>query len=67
MEENLITFSGDNKTLFSRTILEKVDSKMTLIVPETHNAILIKDIYKNGKTVFSFEVFPPKKNEEIQN
>ena len=43
MEENLITFSGDNKTLFSRTILEKVDSKMTLIVPETHNAILIKD------------------------
>lgn len=27
--------------------------------------ILIKDIYKKGKTVFSFEVFPPKKNEEI--
>ncbi len=29
--------------------------------------ILIKDIYKKGKTVFSFEVFPPKKNEEIYN
>ncbi len=27
--------------------------------------ILIKDIYKKGRTVFSFEVFPPKKNEEI--
>lgn len=27
--------------------------------------ILIKDIYQTGKTVFSFEVFPPKKNEEI--
>ena len=26
---------------------------------------MIKDIYSKGKTVFSFEVFPPKKNEEI--
>ncbi len=26
---------------------------------------MIKDIFKEGKTVFSFEVFPPKKNEEI--
>lgn len=26
---------------------------------------MIKDIYQKGKTVFSFEVFPPKKNEEI--
>ena len=26
---------------------------------------MIKDIYKQGKTVFSFEVFPPKKNDEI--
>lgn len=26
---------------------------------------MIKDIYKQGKTVFSFEVFPPKKSEEI--
>lgn len=26
---------------------------------------MIKDIYNQGKTVFSFEVFPPKKSEEI--
>lgn len=26
---------------------------------------MIKDIYRKGKTVFSFEVFPPKKNDEI--
>lgn len=26
---------------------------------------MIKDIYKQGKTVFSFEVFPPKKDDEI--
>lgn len=26
---------------------------------------MITDIYKQGKTVFSFEVFPPKKSEEI--
>lgn len=28
---------------------------------------MIKDIYKPGKTVFSFEVFPPKKSEELNN
>lgn len=26
---------------------------------------MIKDVYRQGKTVFSFEVFPPKKNDEI--
>lgn len=43
MEEKIITFSGNNQKLFSREILENIDAKMTLIVPETHNAILIKD------------------------
>lgn len=43
MEEQLITFNGSNEKLFSRTILEKVNAKTTLIVPETHNAILVKD------------------------
>ena len=26
---------------------------------------MIKDIYQKGKTVFSFEVFPPKRNDDI--
>ena len=26
---------------------------------------MIKDIYQPGKTVFSFEVFPPKRNDDI--
>ena len=26
---------------------------------------MIKDIYRKGKTVFSFEVFPPKRNDDI--
>ncbi len=43
MEEKIITFSGDNQKLFSRTILQQIDAKTTLIVPETHNAILVKD------------------------
>lgn len=43
MEQNIITFSGDNDKLFSKVKLENFDAKTTLIVPETHNAILIKD------------------------
>ena len=26
---------------------------------------MIKDIYQKGETVFSFEVFPPKRNDDI--
>ena len=43
MEQNIITFSGNNQKLFSRHVIENLDPKLTLIVPETHNAILIKD------------------------
>lgn len=42
MDQNTIKFSGNNDKLFSRVVLESV-LKKTLIVPETHNAILIKD------------------------
>lgn len=43
MEQNVITFSGDNSQLFNRIKLEGVSPKLSLLVPETHNAILIKD------------------------
>ena len=44
MEQNVITFEGNNNQLFTRIKLEEnVNAKMTLIVPETHNAILVKD------------------------
>ena len=43
MEQNVITFSGDNKQLFNRYKIENLSSRLTLLVPETHNAILIKD------------------------
>lgn len=43
MEQNIITFSGNNQKLFSRHVIETINPKLTLIVPETHNAILIKD------------------------
>lgn len=44
MGQNVITFSGDNSQLFCRNkIVDPTVAKLTLIVPETHNAILIKD------------------------
>lgn len=43
MEQNVITFSGSNQKLFSRCLVENLNPKLTLIVPETHNAILVKD------------------------
>jgi len=43
MEQNVIKFVGNNVQLMSRVVIEEVTSKQTLIVPETHNAILVKD------------------------
>ena len=43
MEQNIITFSGDNSNLFTRHVIDNLSAKLTLIVPETHNAILLKD------------------------
>lgn len=41
---NTITFSGDNSQLFCKIKVEDIlVPKLTLIVPETHNAILLKD------------------------
>ena len=39
----MITFSGKNDQLFTRQTIEKIEPKLALIVPETHNAILVKD------------------------
>lgn len=41
--DNVITFSGSNENLFTRHPVGTLSTKITLIVPETHNAILIKD------------------------
>lgn len=43
MVQDLIKFSGTNEKLFTRMVVEKVTPKTTLIVPETHNAIIMKD------------------------
>jgi len=43
MEQTVITFQGDNKNLFTRKLVEKIEPKTTVVVPETHNAILVKD------------------------
>ena len=38
---DLIKFNGTNEKLFSRIVVEDVTPKTTLIVPETHNALVI--------------------------
>ncbi len=56
--ENIIKFEGNNDKLFSRVLVGELNPKLTLIVPETHNAILIKDgqmlqTLSSGKYLFS--------------
>lgn len=41
--EDIIKFSGTNEKLFTRDIVENVTPKTTLIVPETHSAIIISN------------------------
>ena len=43
MEQNIITFTGNNEKLFSKIVLKNPNSKQKLIVPETHNVIIVKD------------------------
>ena len=43
MDKNAITFVGKNEQLFTRVQINEISQKLTLIVPETHNAILLKD------------------------
>lgn len=43
MDKNAITFVGKNEQLFTRVPINELNPKLTLIVPETHNAILLKD------------------------
>ena len=44
MEQQILTFTGNNDQLFCRNKIENpISPKLTLLVPETHNAILIKD------------------------
>ncbi len=58
MEQNSIKFVGTNEKLFTRTLIEHIDGRQSLIVPETHNAILLKDgqmlqTLSSGKYVLS--------------
>lgn len=43
MEQKIITVSNNNKNLFARNVVETLDPKLAILVPETHNAILVKD------------------------
>ena len=42
-EIQVIKYEGDNSELFKRISADGLDPEAKLIVPETHNAILIKD------------------------
>ncbi|MCQ2565103.1 MAG: hypothetical protein MJ152_04550, partial [Clostridia bacterium] len=44
MAQNVVTFSGNNEQLFSKYPIDNESlAKLVVLVPETHNAILIKD------------------------
>ena len=43
MQQNVIKYTGDNTELFRRVPAENLDPDARIIVPETHNAIFIKD------------------------
>ena len=69
MVQDLIKFSGTNEKLFTRMVVEKVTPKTTLIVPETHNAIIMKDgemlqTLSKGKYNLS-ELLDVEKDEEL--
>ena len=42
-QSNTIKFVGNNDKLFVRVAVPSLSPKLSVIVPETHNAILIKD------------------------
>ena len=42
-ELQVIKYEGDNTELFKRISAEGLEPDAKLVVPETHNAILIKD------------------------
>lgn len=41
--QDIIQYTGKNDKLFTRMSISEVTPKTTLVVPETHNAILVKD------------------------
>ena len=43
IKPNTIKFSGSNEKLFCRVAIDSLSPKLSIIVPETHTAILIKD------------------------
>lgn len=64
--ENIITFSGSNEELFAREVVDNLSSKPKLIVPETHNAIVVKDgqmLQTLGSGKYFLENFVDFKNE----
>ncbi len=64
--ENIITFSGNNDQLFARVVVDNLFSKPRVIVPETHNAIVVKDgqmLQTLGSGKYFLETFVDLKNE----
>ena len=68
MQQNVIKYTGDNTELFRRVPAENLDPDARIIVPETHNAIFIKDgILMDTLNSGSYEVFEDKSRRKCKN
>lgn len=68
MQQNIIKYTGDNTELFRRVSGENLDPDARIIVPETHNAIFIKDgVLMDTLNSGSYEVFEDKSRKKCKN
>ncbi len=68
MQNNIIKYTGDNSELFVRVPAEGLDADARIIVPETHNAIFIKDgVLMDTLNSGSYEVFADKSRKKCKN
>ncbi len=67
-EIQVIKYEGDNSELFKRISADGLDPEAKLIVPETHNAILIKDgVLMDTLNSGSYDIFEEKSAKKCRN
>ncbi len=67
-EPQVIKYEGDNSELFKRISADGLDADAKLVVPETHNAILIKDgVLMDTLNSGSYDIFEEKSRRRSKN
>ena len=64
----VIKYEGDNSELFKRICADNLEADAKLVVPETHNAILIKDgVLMDTLNSGSYDIFEEKSRRKSKN